>query len=56
VEIKKDMFDYLILLAHLKAMKSFLKIGDGKVYGYQADSIPRWEYAMTAWDKGGQMH
>tara|TARA_B100000676_G_C17962395_1_gene778346 strand:+ start:70 stop:342 length:273 start_codon:yes stop_codon:yes gene_type:complete len=56
VEIKKYMLDYLTSKAHLKAMKKFSKIGDGKVYGYEADVIPNWEDALAEWDKNGRMH
>ena len=53
---KKYMLDYLTSKAHLKAMKKFSKIGDGKVYGYEADVIPNWKDALTEWDKNGRMH
>ena len=53
---KENMLGYLTSPSHLKAMKSFSKIGDGKVYGYEANSIPSWEDALTEWDKNGRMH
>ena len=53
---KKYMLGYLKSPAHLKAMKKVLKIGDGKVYGYEANSTPSWEDAFTEWDKNGRMH
>jgi hypothetical protein len=53
---KKYMLGYLKSPAHLKAMKKISEIGDGKVYGYEADTIPSWEDALTEWDKNGRMH
>ena len=37
-------------------MKNFSNIGSGKVYGYEADTMPSWENALTEWDKNGRMH
>ena len=54
-ESKKHFISYLISPAHLKAMKSFATIGSGKVYGYEANSIPSWEKALAKWDKNGLM-
>ena len=53
---KKYMLGYLRSPSHLNAMKNFSKIGEGKVYGYETDSIPSWEDALTEWDKNGLMH
>ena len=53
---KELMLDYLSSPAHLKAMKNFSNIGRGKVYGYEADTMPNWENALTEWDKNGRMH
>ena len=39
-----------------KAMKNFSKIGSGKVYGYESNSIPSWEKALAKWDKNGLTH
>jgi len=47
---------YLISPGHLKAMKNFSKIGSGKAYGYQANSIPSWEKALIKWDNNGLIH
>ena len=55
-ESKKHMLVYLTSPPHLKAMKFFKTIGSGKVYGYEANSIPSWEDAFTKWDKNGRMH
>ena len=53
---KEHMLGYLSSPAHLKAMKNFSNIGSGKVYGYEADTMPNWENALTEWDKNGRMH
>ena len=53
---KKHMLGYLRSPAHAKAMKNFSKIGDGKTYGYEADTIPSWEDALLEWDKNGRIH
>ena len=50
------MLSYLVSPNHLKAMKNFSKIGEGKVYGYETDSIPSWKDALTEWDKNGLVH
>ena len=53
---KKHMLDYLSSPSHMKAMKLFPKLGNGKVYGYEANSIPSWEDAFTKWENNGRMH
>jgi hypothetical protein len=53
---KEYMISYLTSPTHLKAMKNFSKVGSGKVYGYEASSIPSWEDAFTKWDKNGHMY
>ena len=50
------MLGYLSSSAHLKAMKNFSNIGSGKVYGYEADTMPSWENALAEWDKNGRMN
>ena len=47
---KKDMTVYRSSPAHLKVMKNMSQIGSGKVFGYEADSIPNWEDALTELD------
>jgi hypothetical protein len=37
-------------------MKNLPKIGEGKVYGYEAGRIPSWEDAFTEWDKNGRIY
>jgi hypothetical protein len=37
-------------------MKKFSKIGSGKVYGCESNSIPSWEKALAKWDKNGLIH
>jgi hypothetical protein len=53
---KKDMLGYLTSPPQLKAMKNLPKIGEGKVYGYEASHIPSWEDAFTEWDKNGRIY
>ena len=53
---KEYMLGYLTSPPHLRAMKNISKIGDGKVYGYEADSIPSWEDAFNEWSKNGRIH
>jgi len=53
---KEHMLGYLTSPAHLKAMKNLSKIGSGKVYGYETNSIPSWEDAFTELDKNGRIH
>jgi hypothetical protein len=50
------MLGYLTSPPHLKAMKNLPKIGEGKVYGYEASHIPSWEDAFTEWDKNGRIY
>ena len=37
-------------------MKTMSQIGSGKVFGYEAESIPSWEDALTELDKNGRVH
>jgi hypothetical protein len=53
---RDDMVRYLTSPPHLKAMKKISTIGDGKVYGYETNSIPSWEDAFNMWDRYGRMH
>ena len=53
---KEHMMSYLTSPANLKAMKKFSKIGSGKVYGYESNSIPSWSKALAKWDKNGSIH
>jgi len=53
---KEHMKSYLTSPAHLKAMKNFSKIGSGKVYGYEANSIPSWEKALDKLNNNGLIH
>ncbi|MBT4386063.1 MAG: hypothetical protein HOD27_04395, partial [Betaproteobacteria bacterium] len=53
---KEHMLGYLTSPPHLKAMENLSKIGEGKVYGYEASHIPSWEDAFTEWDKNGRIY
>ena len=37
-------------------MKNMSQIGSGKVFGYEAESIPSWEDALTELDKNARVH
>ena len=53
---KEHMLAYRSSSSHVRAMKSFSKIGSGKVYGYETDAMPDWEDALAAWDEHGREH
>ena len=53
-ETKKHMIDYSASTLHLRVIKLMSKIGIGKVFGYEADSIPSWEDALTEWNNNGR--
>lgn len=53
-ESKVHMQTYRSSSPHLKAMKAFSKIGSGRVYGYESDTIPDWESALKAYDLYGR--
>jgi hypothetical protein len=35
-------------------MKSFSKIGSGKIYGYETDAMPSWDDALSEWELNGR--
>ena len=49
-ETRKHMMAYIASPAHLRAMKSISQIDSGKVFGYEADSIPSWDDALVEFD------
>ena len=49
------MMAYRASNAHKKAMRAMSKIGIGKVFGYEATTIPSWETALSEWDENGRM-
>jgi len=51
---KKQMLAYKSSSAHLRAMKSYSKIGSGKIYGYETDAIPSWDDALSEWKINGR--
>jgi hypothetical protein len=53
---KEHILGHLTSSTHLRAMKNLSKIGNGKVYGYEADSIPTWEDSFNEWHKNGRIH
>jgi hypothetical protein len=36
-------------------MRAMSKIGSGKVFGYEATTIPSWEAAFAEWDENARM-
>ena len=47
---KKSMMAYRASPVHLKTMKVFAQIAQGKVCGYEANSIPTWQEALRTFD------
>jgi hypothetical protein len=50
-ETRKHMMAYVVSPAHFRAMKSISQVGSGKVFGYEADSIPSWDDALAEFDR-----
>ena len=50
------MMVYRSSLAHLRAMKNMSQIGSGKVFGYEAESIPNWEDALTELESNARVY
>jgi len=53
-ETKKHMMAYRNSPAHIRAMKVISQIGDGKVFGYEANSIPCWNDALFEFDNNAR--
>jgi hypothetical protein len=53
-ENKEAMLKYLRNGAHLKALKVFRKIATGRVFGYEAQSIPTWDEALGIWSENAR--
>ena len=51
---RKAMLAYLSTGAHLKAMKIHKRIATGKVYGFEANTVPDWEAAQKLWLEKGR--
>jgi hypothetical protein len=54
-QTKQHMIAYRASPAHTKAMRAMSKIGSGKVFGYEAATIPSWEAAFAEWDENARM-
>jgi hypothetical protein len=50
-ENRAAMIAYRNSGAHLAAMKAFRNIATGKIYGYEARSIPTWDEAIELWNE-----
>lgn len=53
-ESKEHMAAYRACPEHLKAMKAFHLIAEGKTYGYESDTVPNWQEALILWEKYGK--
>jgi len=53
-ENREAMIAYRNSGAHLAAMTAFRKIATGKIYGYEARSIPTWDEALGLWDENAR--
>ncbi len=53
-KLKKQMLTYRSSSSHLRAMKRISKIGTGKVFGCETESIPSWKDALIEWVKNGR--
>ena len=49
-ETKNHMMTYRVSPPHLRAMNRISQVGIGKVFGYEADSIPSWDDAFIEFD------
>ena len=47
---KKSMMAYRSSPVHLKTIKIFAQIAQGKVCGYETNSIPTWQEALLTFD------
>lgn len=55
-ESKEQMRAYIHSGIHLKAMKAFRKIAEGKTFGYESDRIPSWDEVHDLWLKNGKQY
>lgn len=53
-ESKDHMKAYIHSGAHLKALKVFTNIAQGKTFGFESDRIPAWEEVHELWLKNGK--
>jgi hypothetical protein len=49
-----SMRRYLVAGAHLKAMKAFGSIANGKTLGYYTEMIPSWDEVHSQWQANGR--
>ena len=45
------MLSYEVSLAYLSAMKSYSKVGSGKIYGYETYAIPIQDNTLSEWEE-----
>jgi hypothetical protein len=55
-ESKDHMKAYIRRGAHLKAMKAFRKIAEGKTFGFESDRIPAWDEVHDLWIHRGKTY
>ena len=53
-QTKEDMLAYKRSPKHIKAMKVFSQIADGKVYGYESETMPSWDEAFIKYDESAR--
>ncbi len=52
-ETKEHMKKYIYSGSHLKAIKAFKKIAEGKTFGYESSRLPTWDEVHDLWKKNG---
>ena len=53
-QTKEDMLTYKRSSKHIKAMKVFSQIAEGKVYGYESETMPSWDEAFIKYDENAK--
>ena len=51
---RAHMLAYLRSGAHLAAMKTYPRIGTGRVLGFEADALPDWDETRRRWEAEGR--
>lgn len=50
---RADMLKFIRSGAHLLAIRAFRTIASGRTFGFESETLPSWEKAVTLWrDKG----
>ena len=48
---RQAMTDFMRTGAHLSAMRSYPKVGQGRTVGFDASSVPDWQAARQFWEE-----